>query len=403
MSSRSLWIATSHVWCALFLSFSNSTADDSEVKRSPARFELRADDRVVLLGGGLIEQERRHGFLQTRLSRRVPEGSLVFRNLGWAGDTVRGIARTGGYQNPEGFARLLKEVQDARPTVLFIGYGANESFDGQPGLAGFREDHAKLLEKLAPLKARVVLLSPMHQEDLGRPFPDPTENNRNVARYTAVIRQLAEERKYAFVDLNTVGQDKSNNPRRRLTTNGVQLNETGSDLVARAIEDQLGLPRNDWSIRLNASGKVLASKGVQLDDVIAAKDGIRFQARDLMLAADGDDKFLQIDDLPPGDYWLQIDGERGFRFSAADWKKGFFYSPNPNTLDSERLRKAIIANNELFYRRWRPFNDHSRHWGFIGGDGKLYDQEMAAQEKVIAERRRPPIHRYEILRAGESK
>jgi lysophospholipase L1-like esterase len=398
-----LWIATSLVLCALFLSGSNSTADDSQVKRSPARFELRADDRVVLLGGGLIEQERRHGFLQTRLSRRVPPGSLVFRNLGWAGDTVRGIARTSGYQNPEGFARLLKEVQDYKPTVLIIGYGTNESFDGPAGLPGFREDYAKLLEKLAPLKARMVLLSPMHQEDLGRPFPDPTEHNRNLERYAAAIRQLADERKHAFVDLNAMGRDKSSNPRRRLTTNGVQLNETGSDLAARVIEDQLGLPRNDWSIRLNASGKVLASKGVQLDDVIAAKGGIRFQARDLMLAADGDDRFLQIDDLPLGDYWLQVDGERALRFSAADWKKGFFYSPPPSKLDSESLRRAIVANNELFYRRWRPFNDHSRHWGFIGGDGKLYDQEMAAQEKVIAERRRPPTHRYEIIRAGETK
>jgi hypothetical protein len=112
---------------------------------------------------------------------------------------------------------------------------------------------------------------------------------------------------------------------------------------------------------------------------------------------------LQIDDLPLGDYWLQVDGERALRFSAADWKKGFFYSPPPSKLDSESLRRAIVANNELFYRRWRPFNDHSRHWGFIGGDGKLYDQEMAAQEKVIAERRRPPTHRYEIIRAGETK
>src|SRR5687767_14518266 len=166
------------------------------------RFELRAGDRVVLLGSGLIEQERRHGYLETRLSRRVPEGSLVFRNLGWAGDTVRGIARTSGYQNPEGFARLLKEVQDYKPTVLFIGYGMNEAFEGPAGLPGFREDYAKLLAKLAPLKARIVLLSPTYQEDLDQPFPDPAAHNRDVEKYVAAIRQLAEEHKCAFVDLS---------------------------------------------------------------------------------------------------------------------------------------------------------------------------------------------------------
>src|SRR5882672_10966650 len=153
------------------------------------RFELRPGDRIVFLGSGLIEQERRYGFLETRISRRVPEGSLIFRNLGWAGDTVRGIARTDGYQNPAGFARLLKEVQDWKPTVLFIGYGTNESFDGASGLPGFREDYAKLLAKLAPLKARVVLLSPTYQEDLGRPFPDPAAHNRDVDKYAAAIRQ----------------------------------------------------------------------------------------------------------------------------------------------------------------------------------------------------------------------
>jgi hypothetical protein len=121
-----------------------------------------------------------------------------------------------------------------------------------------------------------------------------------------------------------------------------------------------------------------------------------------MLAADGDDKFMQIDALPAGNHLLQIDGRRILSLSAADWKKGALL-PFDTRLESESLRKAIIANNELFYRRWRPFNDHSRHWDFIGGDGKLYDREMAVQEKVIAERRRPPTHQYEIIRAGESK
>ena len=52
-----------------------------------------------------------------------------------------------------------------------------------------------------------------------------------------------------------------------------------------------------------------------------------------------------------------------------------------------KLRSAIVVRNQLFYRRWRPYNDHSRHWGFIGGDFKLYDQEIAAQERRIAELR----------------
>src|SRR5436853_145845 len=89
----------------------------------PATFALKSGDRVVLVGGGGIEQERVHGYIETLLISRHPDADLVVRNLGWGGDTVRGAARTGGYQNPEGLARLLKEVHDLKPTVLVLGYG----------------------------------------------------------------------------------------------------------------------------------------------------------------------------------------------------------------------------------------------------------------------------------------
>src|ERR1700730_16590479 len=75
-----------------------------------ADFSFKTGDRVVLLGGGFIEQERHHAPLRPLLISRHPGAEIVVRNLGWGGDTVRGGARTGGYQNPEGLARLLKEA-----------------------------------------------------------------------------------------------------------------------------------------------------------------------------------------------------------------------------------------------------------------------------------------------------
>src|SRR5690348_12437060 len=121
----------------------------SSAERGPepsGRFLLKAGDRVVFLGNGFIEQERLHGQLEARLGCRFPEAGALFRNLGWGGDTVRGSARTGGYQNPEGLARLLKEVQELKPTVLFLGYGMNESFEGPQGLSAFVEDYGRLLD-----------------------------------------------------------------------------------------------------------------------------------------------------------------------------------------------------------------------------------------------------------------
>src|SRR5262249_2075928 len=154
---------------------------------APRPFTLKDGDRLVFLGGGLVEQDRLHGQLEARLTGRHPDARLIFRNLGWGGDTVRGTARTGGYQNPDGLARLLKEVQELKPTVLFLGYGMNESFAGAQGLDGFLADYDRLLDRLAPLKARVVVLSSTSHEDLGRPFPDPAGHNRDLEAYTAAL------------------------------------------------------------------------------------------------------------------------------------------------------------------------------------------------------------------------
>ena len=48
-----------------------------------------------------------------------------------------------------------------KPTVLVIGYGNVEAFDGPAGKEKFRKGLERLLDTLAPTKARVVLLSPV--------------------------------------------------------------------------------------------------------------------------------------------------------------------------------------------------------------------------------------------------
>ena len=71
----------------------------------------------------------------------------------------------------------------SRPSLI-VGYGMADSFDGQAGPARFVEGLNTLLDAVAPTKARVVLLSPIAHEDLGRPLPDPAAHNRDLALYT---------------------------------------------------------------------------------------------------------------------------------------------------------------------------------------------------------------------------
>src|SRR5258706_14933604 len=58
-------------------------------------FELKDNDRVILIGNAFIEQDQHHGFLETLLTLRYADRNLIFRNFGWSGDTVFVTVRSG--------------------------------------------------------------------------------------------------------------------------------------------------------------------------------------------------------------------------------------------------------------------------------------------------------------------
>src|SRR6516164_6590411 len=113
-------------------------------------FELKDGDRVVLLGNTLIEREQRYGYWELALTARYPDRNITFRNLGWSGDTVWGEARAGFGTQADGFKHLKDHVLAEKPTVLIIGYGGNEAFDGPAGLPKFEKGLNDLLDALAP-------------------------------------------------------------------------------------------------------------------------------------------------------------------------------------------------------------------------------------------------------------
>jgi lysophospholipase L1-like esterase len=351
----------------------------------------------------MIEHEQDHGFLETRLTQRFPSVSITFRNFGWSGDNVSGTARTSGFQNPDGFARLLKEVDAYKPTVVFIGYGNNESFGGPQGLAGFVQGFTTLLDRLGPLRARTVVLSPTAHEDLGRPYPDPAAHNRHLEIYTAALAKIAAERKLWFVDLfHPFVHAKKLGPGRRLTTNGLLPNEAGYSIVAREIEEKLFGARPNWSLDMDNSGRVLKSTGVAIAAVKAGAASVSFELKPQLLGAPGpaDTEMtgprLRLVGWGVESLLVRINGRDVRQASAAAWDKGVTL-PDPTISQTGKLRAAIIKKSELFARRWRPFNDHERHWSFIGGDFKLYDKEIAEHERVIAGLRRPLPIAVEIV------
>jgi lysophospholipase L1-like esterase len=382
-----------------------ASADDDEKKAE--LFTLKDGDRVVLLGNTLIEREQRYGYWELALTARFPDKNVQFRNLGWSGDTVWGQARASFGTPADGFKHLKEHVASLKPTIIIVGYGNNEAFDGEEGLPHFLEGLNKLLDTLSETKARIVLLSPLRQEDLGRPLPDPTEQNKNIRLYREAIRKVAEKRGHHFVDLYRLLADVVEKPPTRWTDNGIHLTAMGYQLASRTLMNALGLAGNPVEVEVDAENKTAVASGANL---VADKDNLlrfRLIADSLPLGP----YTFRVKGLLAGEYTLFIDGKSAFTAKAKEWAGGLDWYQGPEVAQVEKLRAAIIEKNRLYFHRWRPQNEtylfgfRKYEQGQNAVEVPKFDPLVAKQEEEIAKLRVPVKHTYELkaMQAGGDK
>jgi lysophospholipase L1-like esterase len=385
---------------------------------SPARaaepFKLADGDRVAFLGNTVIEREQRYGYWELALTARHPQHKVLFRNLGWSGDTVFGHARAGFGDTAHGFNQLKKEVAAVKPTVLIVGYGSNEAFDGPTALPAFVKGLNTLLDALAPTKARIVLLSPLRQEDLGPPLPDPTAQNKNLRLYANAIRDVAKKRKHLFIDLYDLLRDGAKaKPAVPLTDNGIHPTAWGYWRSAFALERGLGWKEPRWRVEIDAGTRKRKALGARVVKLLGGP--LRFQVTDTVLpvarppkagapkkALPLGERTLVVKGLAAGDYTLTVDGKEVVKASAADWAKGVRLERGPEFDQAEKLRQAIRNKNVLFFHRWRPQNEtylfgfRKHEQGKNAREIPQFDPLVATKEKEIARLRVPVAHRYEL-------
>ena len=215
-----------------------------------AALELRARDRIVLVGNTLAERMQLFNHFETLLYTRFPELQLTVRNLGWSGDTVALQPR------PLNFGTTPTHLYRQKADVILAFFGLNESFDGQAGLARFEEDlsaylRANLAAQYNGASApRLVLVSPIAHERLARlTRVDVDTRNKDLASYTEAMRRISGQQGVPFVDLFTptlalmAEADSPASPKRGgggLTINGIHLNEDGDRIVAQLLMAALG-------------------------------------------------------------------------------------------------------------------------------------------------------------------
>lgn len=105
-----------------------------------------------------------------------------------------------------------------------------------------------------------------------------------------------------------------------------------------------------------------------------------------------------------GNWTLAIDGKPLDDFSGDDWAIGIVDLDGPEFDQAERLRRQIVAKNELFFHRWRPQNEvyllgmRKHEQGANAVELPRYDPMVASKDARISELTVPAEHQYELLK-----
>ncbi len=408
----------------LLAAIGSSIGEARAEKPPPKQLELREGDRVVLVGNTLIERDQKYGYLEAALTERFADRNITFRNLGWSGDTVWGEARALFGTPADGFRALKDHVVALKPTVIVVGYGTNESFAGQAGLPHFLDGLKTLLDALATTKARIVLISPIRQEDLGRPLPDPTEQNKRLALYTNALEKVGSERNCDFIDLfNTLIPSAKPSGGQPLTDDEQHLTELGYFHLAEALDDLCHGPREKWNLTVYApDGRIsVVGAGTTVTDIAREGSTFRWKATDERLPMPipanpphtsyrfFTDRTIRVTGLPSGHYQLKIDGQPVLTATATELAGGVPIRHGAPFDRAEELRRTINRKNELYFNRWRPQNVTYLFLFRKGEQGNnaveipKFDPLIAEAEQRIAQLRQPQACAYELGRAEEKK
>ncbi|WP_049722322.1 PVC-type heme-binding CxxCH protein [Gilvimarinus polysaccharolyticus] len=228
-----------------------SAATQSPVK--PINLRLNNNDSVTLIGNGLAERMLHYGYFESELYARHGPQDIRVRNLARPGMTPAfrphasrnsQWAFAGGEQLKPEFAHHSgaghyptpdEWLSEFESDVVLAFFGFNESFAGKAGVNAYKKELTAFVEHTLAQRyngnstPRLVLVSPIAFQNLSydHELPDGVDNNANLALYTQVMKEVAEQKGVEFVDVFSETLRWFSTGTEQLTVNGAQLNEQG--------------------------------------------------------------------------------------------------------------------------------------------------------------------------------
>ncbi|WP_339926436.1 SGNH/GDSL hydrolase family protein [uncultured Cyclobacterium sp.] len=352
---------------------------------SQQAFIPKDGDRIVLLGNGLIENEQHYGFLEYRLTGFWPEKQLSFRNLGWSGDTVFGEARSYYTNPPSPYDLLISQIKAAKPDWIIIGYGNVEAQDGAEGLNHFKAGLNQLLDSVASMAVKPILLSTIPQAISGS---DELLAKRNEAflLYNQAIAEIAENRSLGYVDIFKAFN--TNDQMKHYENNGVHLNESGYLLLADTLLEQLKLTTQIPSFTIDASSGAIESNVATDNFTITDKSkGFSFNSTlhatsSPVAKSQSEGQKITANGLKKGTYTLSIEGKLQAVGSRKEWEEGIALVNGPSLQQSQQLLKLIREKDKIYFQQYRPQN-RTYILGFRSHEQGRHKEGLAALDALI--------------------
>ena len=212
---------------------------------SKPKIEFKDGDRLVLIGNTVFEREQRYGSFEPRFALALGDMKVSVRNLAWSGDTVFGHARSYFGPPEEGLQRLGVHLEMLKPTVVMLCYGSELAFDRLAGLPEFLSGYRSLIDLIRAKSpgVRVIVVAPPPLENLPRPLPDLTTENKNLSSLRDAIRKFALVQNASFIDWFELmgGMPKPGIVAKPLTENGVHYTREGYEKLSAKLIEGLGL------------------------------------------------------------------------------------------------------------------------------------------------------------------
>ena len=355
---------------------------------------IRPHDRIAIVGNTFADQLRIHGYLETALRQHVDDVSV--RNLGWAGDMLSARDR------PTNFVSEESILNTHQTDVIIACFGMGESFGGADGIDQFRRDYETFITTHAgktyngESEVRLVIVSPIASEDLGKLTPDRDGRNQDLRAYTQAAKEIATSAGLPFVDLFETSRYLMDEPAGpNLTTNGVHLNSFGYWAISHSFTDQLLATadtlarRPAWRLTIDVASNFTDEYGVQISDLAVSDSVVSFQVTETspprlppptshsptnhspsgklatdQLAAEKalppQLEFLRdqmtVRRLPPGDYTLSVDQQDVVTAAAEQWSSGVVIDSSPAHREAQEFREAINDKNLQFTYSWKALN-----------------------------------------------